>query len=737
MRQPVSSRSGRVTPAVPRFKKINVKFMGEVPAPAKKKYGCLMLQIPAPLAKKIKEWGRSIPKEHLAPEGLEENSHVTVKYGFVDDSGETVESLTEFMKEFGPVKIRIGPLSLFRGNEDGDVLKFNIISPQLVRINQLVSARYECEDKYPVYNPHLTVAYLKPEFSGGYDGMLNEFTGEEVLVTEAVFGDKQKKTTKIPLEKKPRSHQDLSMMKSLRVKYRKIMEGNQAWDLLRRVVAPEVAEMVMSGDYEGVMDRIMDAFYQIDATDESPAGFSLDRYLSQPRGGRVDPDDPSNEQLSNIPRYDDVGENWKTWAKEITDRLFRVRENVIERYGDSAVDRFSGYATRLLGQVAQSIQPHWLTEEMETLQERRRPRSDREIQFENRSGGEVHEPLNADYIRDRNYQERRRAGNVRETMGEEAHEAEQLRREMRRNEQRIAAEEREEENSRIDRRVDARRRKEEEGYRRAMSTMPYTVTEGESDAQAINRMSREKDLSSLDETSGGALREPAKQEYPDSLTDKQDDPGPGPRSHRVETRKPRQAFELKPHRLKKINVKFRGHTKMAMSPKDAYTAYHAIIPDLVDMALVNDREGIIDRISDLLVSVEESNPTVGEVDYGAGAHIPAQNYGFTEVAKKIADKVLEYLGRHRGLSDVRTDREVATVAFQYYDTDITYPLERHEQRSYTAQSYARNGERVVPPEYQNYLPRPPKEPKKSLQMNEEPPTEQKRFRKTNVKFRSK
>lgn len=210
MKRSVLTGAVRFVPTAPVFKSLPVK-MAEHPA-EKKRYGCLMLKIPDKVCKSIREWAKQIPKEHLAPDGLEDHYHITVKYGFVDDGSEVKTLLRELLSQFGPIKVRLGPLSLFRGNEDGDVLKMVVFSPQLMKLNERVSASFECEDKYPVYRPHMTIAYLKPEFSGQYDGAKVGFVNTTCLIDTAEFGDKEKKVTAFSL-KKSFASKSLSMVK--------------------------------------------------------------------------------------------------------------------------------------------------------------------------------------------------------------------------------------------------------------------------------------------------------------------------------------------------------------------------------------------------------------------------------------------------------------------------------------------------------------------------------------------
>lgn len=71
-------------------------------------------------------------------------------------------------------------------NEDGDVLKMDVISPQLVELNAIVSREFPCEDKYPDYKPHVTLAYLDPAVSSAYLNLPPPVRPDEVFKVETM-----------------------------------------------------------------------------------------------------------------------------------------------------------------------------------------------------------------------------------------------------------------------------------------------------------------------------------------------------------------------------------------------------------------------------------------------------------------------------------------------------------------------------------------------------------------------
>src|SRR5581483_6226868 len=134
-------------------------------------YSCVMLEVgevDQDVTNQIQDFVNDIDDEDLAEDGREEQPHITVKYGLHTENAEEVRRIIE---GFGPVRVTLGPVSLFTTEdtgEDYEVLKIDVDGEDLMRLNELITSSLENTDKHPEYHPHLTLAYLKPGVSDKY-----------------------------------------------------------------------------------------------------------------------------------------------------------------------------------------------------------------------------------------------------------------------------------------------------------------------------------------------------------------------------------------------------------------------------------------------------------------------------------------------------------------------------------------------------------------------------------------
>ena len=100
--------------------------------------------------------------------GLEDEPHVTVLYGVHDneiDFEKFKKSVDDKMNE--PIRAKVKGVSLFE-NENYDVVKLEIESDQLNEMNSMIRENFPYTNNFPDYNPHMTIAYVKPGMGKKY-----------------------------------------------------------------------------------------------------------------------------------------------------------------------------------------------------------------------------------------------------------------------------------------------------------------------------------------------------------------------------------------------------------------------------------------------------------------------------------------------------------------------------------------------------------------------------------------
>lgn len=157
-------------------------------------YGCVMAQIHPHHAGKILDFNNKIIGENILYTeegenyGRESDPHVTIKYGLTENYDENY--MRECLKEIKPFDILVGKMDIFE-NEKFDVVKFNVDGKKLREIRKI----FDClpnEDKYPEYNPHMTLAYVQKGQGRKYK---NKSSGKlaKVKIEQICYSNKGKK----------------------------------------------------------------------------------------------------------------------------------------------------------------------------------------------------------------------------------------------------------------------------------------------------------------------------------------------------------------------------------------------------------------------------------------------------------------------------------------------------------------------------------------------------------------
>lgn len=160
-----------------------VKEDQDTPAVVDRKYSSTQLNLPEPVAQKLQAVAESIPEDQLAEGGRETEPHVTVKYGLHTTDAEAVRRV---LADQPPITVTLGKLSVFPDRGQGDVLKADVDSPALRALNATIAEALEATDSFPDYQPHATIAYLKPGVAASYVGR-DDVEGETVTIDQVAF----------------------------------------------------------------------------------------------------------------------------------------------------------------------------------------------------------------------------------------------------------------------------------------------------------------------------------------------------------------------------------------------------------------------------------------------------------------------------------------------------------------------------------------------------------------------
>jgi 2'-5' RNA ligase len=90
--------------------------------------------------------------------GVEDEPHTTLLFGIHEDI--PMEQIVSEVSKYPKIEISIGGVSTFE-NGKYDVVKFDVISPDLHKLRKRIVSKLENTQQFPDYKPHITIAYVK------------------------------------------------------------------------------------------------------------------------------------------------------------------------------------------------------------------------------------------------------------------------------------------------------------------------------------------------------------------------------------------------------------------------------------------------------------------------------------------------------------------------------------------------------------------------------------------------
>lgn len=166
-----------------------------------------------------------IADEDLTADGRETEPHITVKYGLMPDTLAAVAQVTDrtepFYLEFGEVG--------FFSNPEFDVVRVEVVSPELMALHDAIQKAAPHVTTHPIYQPHLTLAYVKPGEGWKYEALSNargDLLIARILVEQIVFSQVDGIQVVLPLRGKKNQAQPLGKpgMKSVAPRVREQLQ---------------------------------------------------------------------------------------------------------------------------------------------------------------------------------------------------------------------------------------------------------------------------------------------------------------------------------------------------------------------------------------------------------------------------------------------------------------------------------------------------------------------------------
>jgi 2'-5' RNA ligase len=133
-------------------------MMGEAEDKNPHKFSCAMLNISEKNASVFEYWAKKNISEKDISINEDDVPHVTVKYGLHDTKPDKLKKILKGVKS---IKLKFGKITKFDENPNFDVLKVDVESKELEKLNKKISKEMDHTNTFSKYKPHITLAYVK------------------------------------------------------------------------------------------------------------------------------------------------------------------------------------------------------------------------------------------------------------------------------------------------------------------------------------------------------------------------------------------------------------------------------------------------------------------------------------------------------------------------------------------------------------------------------------------------
>ncbi len=133
------------------------------------------------------------PADVHPEEGLENTPHITVKYGIETDDAQAVRNAVQGM---GEIPVQIGPVQIFDGNPEFDVVVQSVESTELRELNRRIRDQVPNQETFPRYQPHITLGYVKKgtgdkyrDLRTGLEGRTTSFDAMDFMARDETLSE--------------------------------------------------------------------------------------------------------------------------------------------------------------------------------------------------------------------------------------------------------------------------------------------------------------------------------------------------------------------------------------------------------------------------------------------------------------------------------------------------------------------------------------------------------------------
>lgn len=156
-------------------------------------FSSVHIDVPLSLSDDIIRWGKKevtdedIYATQKEPSfGREDEIHITILYGIHNSRPDQVAKL---LRNNGPINVRLGKIGVFTNPLKYDVVMIEVDSPDLHKLYNLLDKGVAHSNRYNVYSPHVTIAYVKKGRAWDYYG-IDKWVGTEFSMNHVIFSSK-------------------------------------------------------------------------------------------------------------------------------------------------------------------------------------------------------------------------------------------------------------------------------------------------------------------------------------------------------------------------------------------------------------------------------------------------------------------------------------------------------------------------------------------------------------------